>query len=244
LFLLFLYFVYFFSHVYSPVTLTSTLLPRASLSEADAAAMLALFDLYYENVRPERFRADLAEKEWVVLLRDGGRIAGFSTARLIEAAGRRAVFSGDTIVARDYWDRPELPRAWGRFVMSMAPIWWFLISKGVRTYLYLPLYFRDFWPRHDRATPADAQSTIDAFARAKYPAEYRDGLIRCSEPHGNLRPEFAAIPSHRAVDAHARFFVERNPDFARGTELACLAEVREENLTPAARRMVGLARVR
>ena len=225
------------------MSLTSAVIERSGLSDGDVRAMFELFETMYEHVSEPRFRADLAEKEWVVILRDGKRIVGFSTARMISAAGTKAIFSGDTIVAREHWDSLELPRAWGRFVMSMAPVSWFLISKGVRTYLYLPLYFNAFWPRHDAATPPGEQRRLDAFARSKYPDEYRDGLISFREPHGNLRPEFAAIPAHRESDPHARFFLDRNPDYRRGTELACLAEISESNLRPAARRVLGLRKL-
>ncbi len=225
------------------MSITSAVINRTALTERDGAEMFELFETMYENVSRPRFHADLAEKDWVVLLRENDRIAGFSTARRIDVAGTKALFSGDTIVAREHWDSLELPRAWGRFVIGMAPVWWFLISKGVRTYLYLPLYFNEFWPRHDAPTPPDAQRRLDSFARSKYPDDYRDGLISFREPHGNLRPEFAAIPAHRESDPHARFFIERNPDYRRGTELACLAEISEANLRPAARRVLGLRRL-
>ncbi len=223
--------------------LTSAVADRASLTERDGAEMFGLLETMYENVSRTQFHADLAEKEWVVLLRDSDHIVGFSTARMIEAGGVKAVFSGDTIVSREHWDSLELPRTWGRFVMSMAPVRWFLISKGVRTYLYLPLYFNEFWPRHDAATPPEPSRLIDAFARSRYPGEYHDGLVAFREPHGNLRAEFAAIPPHREADPHARYFLDRNPDYRRGTELACLAEISEANLRPAARRVLGLRKL-
>jgi hypothetical protein len=213
---------------------------RKTLGDADIASMFAVFKTVYDNVSLDRFKTDLAEKEWIVLLRDDDRVAGFTTARILKVGGEKAVFSGDTVVDPAHWDSLELPRAWGRFVMSMEPVWWFLISKGVRTYLYLPLYFREFWPRHDQPMPADVRERLDTFARAKYPKEYDAGrgLIEFAKPHGNLKPAFAEVPAHRADDAHVRYFLERNPNYRKGTELACLARVSRNNLTPAAVRVL------
>ncbi|MCY2962649.1 MAG: hypothetical protein NT069_03200, partial [Planctomycetota bacterium] len=84
------------------MTLAARIIPPAALSSADRDAMYALMDRHYENMRRPRFEADLAEKDWVILLVDDqtGLVCGFSTQRLITVAvnGRpvRCVFSGDT----------------------------------------------------------------------------------------------------------------------------------------------------
>lgn len=49
------------------------LVARAELREADVLRMYRLLDRHFAGVDPEGFRADLAGKDWVVLLEDGGR---------------------------------------------------------------------------------------------------------------------------------------------------------------------------
>ena len=48
-----------------------------------------------------------------------------------------------------------------------AEFYWFLISKGYKTYRFLPLFFREFYPRHDAPTPAWAKEILDALGRHK-----------------------------------------------------------------------------
>lgn len=225
--------------------------PEALGPEAKAQ-MLALMEAHFEGVEASAFEADLAEKAWVVLLRDlQGRIQGFSTLMILEAevGGQavRAVFSGDTIVAKEVWGPPTLPATWGRFVFQLAeeagdrPLYWFLISKGVRTYRYLPLYFHRFWPRPGEPTPAFEGQLLAQLARAKFGARYDEarGLVRAKVGGDRLKAELAEVPEGRLGDPHVAFFLEANPRYAEGDELACLAELSEANLTSAARRVRG-----
>jgi hypothetical protein len=150
----------------------------------------------------------------------------------------RAVFSGDTIIARSHWGEQELGRAWGHFVAELraeeseVPLYWFLISKGYRTYLFLPLFFHQFFPRYDQVTPAREQKILDALARTRYGNFYvrESGLIVFPESHGNLSRDLAEIPAHRLRSPHVRFFLSRNPRFAEGQELACVAEISAANM--------------
>lgn len=223
-----------------------------ALSPAERARMLALMQAHFEGVEAAAFFQDLEEKAWVVLLRDPeGVVQGFSTLRLlhVEVAGKpvRALFSGDTIVAREVWGPPALPATWGRFVFELAsqqgegPLYWFLISKGVRTYRYLPLYFHRFWPRPEGGDAGFEGEVLDALATAKFGTRYdpKAGVVRAKPGGDRLRPELAEVPEGRLNDPHVAFFLAANPGFAEGDELACLAELSEANLTAAARRVRG-----
>ena len=83
---------------------------RESLTEAQRAQMLALMQLCYAGVSPERFAQDLDGKQYVILLhaRRGAELVGFSTLRVSEerAAGRvvEVVYSGDTVIHPDCGD--------------------------------------------------------------------------------------------------------------------------------------------
>jgi hypothetical protein len=224
--------------------LFSETVPVEQLSMTEKDAMYALLAENYENVNRPCFEADLFEKDCAILLRDAQdhAVRGFSTQKVmrfqVDGQTMRAVFSGDTIIARSHWGEQELGRAWGHFVSDLraeepeVPLYWFLISKGYRTYLFLPLFFRQFFPRYDEVTPARQQKILDALAGIRYPDYYvrESGLIVFPESHGNLIPELAEIAPHRLRNPHVQFFLSRNPRFAEGHELACLAEISAENM--------------
>ena len=104
-----------------------------------------------------------------------GTVRGFSTQRVlaatVEGTRVRAIFSGDTVIDRAYWGEQELVRGWSRFAGAVraeapeTPLFWFLISKGYRTYLYLPLFFARYFPRHDAPTPPFEQAGFVEVAR-------------------------------------------------------------------------------
>ena len=219
------------------------------LDEAGRDEMFALLSRHFEGVSFERFGRDLEEKHWVLRVSRDGRLVGFSTLRIVQrldlGGPMHVVYSGDTIVEPDAWGAPVLARAWIALVRRLqatvpdTPWYWLLLSSGFRTYRHLPLFWRQFWPRHDRATPPEAASLLTAFARGQYGRAFDEaaGLVRFPEPQ-RLRGPLATVPAGRLGDPHVRFFLERNPEHRRGDELVCLTEVSESNLTAAGRRMV------
>jgi len=223
--------------------LQSRIVPVAQISERDVRSMYEIFARHYDCVSYDRFQLDLAEKDCVLLLRNlDSQICGFSTQKLLRVmiggVPVRAVFSGDTIVDRSYWGEQELGRCWCRYVSSLfadepdVPLYWFLISKGYRTYLYLPLFFETFYPNCHTATPLFEQQALDTLAAAKFPGCYRPdtGVIHFRESQGQLKPQLATIPERRLRNPHVRFFLDRNPGFASGCELACIAEISPSNM--------------
>jgi hypothetical protein len=238
-----------------PGRLRTEIVPVAALPEPEARGLFALFARHYEHVDWPRFRADLAEKDCVILLREAatGQVRGFSTQQVLDlaVAGERlrALFSGDTIIDPAFWGDQELVRGWCRFaggVRAAAPgtrLFWLLISKGYRTYLYLPLFFKAYYPAPDRRTPAFEQDLMDVLARRKFGHHYdRDaGLLVFPDRRGNLTPALAAIPEARRADPRVRFFLARNPTYALGTELVCLAEIAPANMRSIAARALAEA---
>jgi hypothetical protein len=88
--------------------------------------------------------------------------------------------------------------------------------------------FPEHWPRHEQDTPADRQALLDAFAQTSFSDAYDpdSGLLRFPESAGQLREGVAAACSTLiAGNERVRFFVERNPDWASGVELACVASM-------------------
>lgn len=221
--------------------LRSEIVPRHALGSSDVDRLYELFTAYYHHVERAAFERDLGAKEWVIrLVDDAGGVAGFTTFALYEpeVAGRRVrvAFNGNTVVAPEHWGQQELVRAWTRFMAARkaeepaTPVYWYLIASGYRTYLYLPLFYREFYPCHGRPTPAFEQALLDVLGRRLYPTEYRDGVIRPARPRECLRDDLAVPPPHKLRKPHVRFFVERNPGYRRGDELACVAEFALANI--------------
>ncbi len=232
--------------------LVGSVVPIARLSARDVEALFAVFCRLYENVTERAFETDLNEKDWILLLRDtdDGEIRGFSTLlRLeVEVGGESlaVIFSGDTGIDPAFWGGQALVRTWAHFMGELRAhdpsrrLFWFLISKGYRTYLYLPFFFHRFYPRLDVPTPPFEQALIDALARSRYPRHFNPatGVIEFDVSHGHLIPAIADTPDHRRDHPHVRFFLERNPGYAQGNELVCVAELSPDNMRGVARRML------
>jgi hypothetical protein len=218
--------------------------------------MYALLETYFCGTTRPRFEEDLHEKETVILLRDAasGRICGFSTLMRMRAPidGKdvEAFFSGDTIVDRDFWGETLLSRMWGRTVFAEADriaaerpeasIYWFLICSGYKTWRFLPVFFREFYPNVRAATPPHVRRIIDELGARKFGDEYlpASGVVRfrAATP---LRHGVANVTDERRRDPQVAFFARINPGHADGDELACLAELSRANLTRAALRMIA-----
>lgn len=235
--------------------LSGEVLPINALHPDDCSQMLGLLERHFSNVCPTAFAADLAEKSVAILIREpaAGRIVGFSTLMRIDTiwAGEPvcAFFSGDTIVDRAHWGSSLLSRLWARHIFALAASAgvarprWFLICSGYKTYRFLPLFFRRFYPAYSAPTPPDEQALLDHLAHRKFSAEYHPaaGIVRLRRATP-LRPEVAPLTPARRRDPHVAFFETANPGHAAGDELACLTELTIENLTPAGRRTLGLER--
>ena len=233
--------------------LTGDIVKIGDISSGDAEKMFRLLSAHFDGVLLPNFLADLKEKHGAIILRDKetGEIAGFSTLLVLETAvdGEqvKAVFSGDTIVERSHWGETELGRLWLKFVFDFmesnpgGKLYWFLISQGYRTYSYLPNYFNEFYPRHDKTAPPFEQKVLDALASEKFPGEYdaKTGIIRFKTPRDHLKPELSQINEKRLKNPHVRFFAEKNPFHHLGDELACIAPLAKENFKPVAYRVMN-----
>jgi len=220
------------------------------LSPAIREAMFGVHARHFANVCRERFMADLDEKDWVILLRKrGGGIAGFSTQKLMQPAGAsgaaRFLFSGDTVVEREHWNTPFIAGCFGHLMLKLmdrygeGDLYWFLISKGFRTYRFLPVFFNRFWPAPDRETPGAMAALLSAAATRRYGEAFdpASGLIRI-QGGDHLSSELADVPHARLHDPHVAFFLKCNPHYAQGDELACLAPIRLDNLNAYAQRVI------
>jgi hypothetical protein len=225
------------------------LVPRSELTAAHEDEMFQLLAQHFDGVTRGQFARDLAEKNLALLLRRSDQLVGFSTQLACTTRFKEErvniIYSGDTIVTPGAWGTTALPRAWVAGVNALKATlppgrcFWLLLTSGFRTYRFLPVFWREFFPRFDMPTPPEIQCLLRQVANERFGAQFNpdSGIVRFSHPQ-RLRASLQTIPPGREHDFHTAFFLERNPGHARGDELVCLAELCPENLTAAGRRMM------
>ena len=227
--------------------------PTKTLAAVDRDEMFDLLSRYYLGVTEADFARDLAGKEHVMLLREGiGRVVGFSTLLrfdLATCAGTvRGIFSGDTIVEESYRRTLGFATELAHYLedtrrtSSGKRTFYFLISKGWRTYRILPFLFKDFHPTYRATMPREHREVRDAFGNWKYPREYdpRTGRIVFDHETQRIRSESAEAFDPRRNDPHVAFFFQANPHYLRGDELVCVAEVTPDNYTEGLTRLIAV----
>ncbi|MFZ5952227.1 MAG: hypothetical protein ACOYXC_16105 [Candidatus Rifleibacteriota bacterium] len=229
--------------------LTGIIAPAATISETQRREMFALMHQFY-LADETAFYHDLQNKHKIILLHDQEqKLQGFTSARLfdleIKNGSIKILFSGDTIIHPDFWGTLELPRIWGRLMLDTIneihgiPLFWFLISSGYRTYRFLPAYFHEFFPRHDAQTPAEMQNILDAAATFLFGSRYEpsSGIIKLEHPTP-LREVIAPPGEERRKNPHIDFFLNRNPGYVNGEELACITQLGVDNIKPFVKRLL------
>lgn len=223
--------------------LHSRVIERDSLGPDDRRLMYDLYRRYYGASDYALFNSDIDEKNQVIVLHDETqRLVGFSTLLLMEfefdGMPRRAIFSGDTIIHHDYWGTQALSLAWCRQAGHIktqrpdVPLYWFLIVKGYRTYRYLPLFARKFYPSWRHETPRDISAMMALLAEKKFGGAYcpETGIIHFENSKGHLKEGWADIPQHVLNHRDVKYFLDRNPNYHKGDELVCFAELSQANL--------------
>lgn len=215
------------------------------LNESLHEEMYQLMQANYQDVNRKQFHFDLSKKQYAGLLFDDNRILrGFTTYALNpNQSGTEEysiLFSGDTIISPEYWGTIELIRGWCLSVASIiktnpAKNWyWFLLSKGHRTFMYLPLFFKEYYPciDADKKSQEELFKLLEEMATHIYPELYKkgSGIIQFPLDGGELKSELAQATFDKASKQQVRWFLEKNPGFYKGDELICLCKIEPENM--------------
>ncbi len=209
------------------------------LSEALKRDMFSLFEKYYDYVDFDRFLTDLNEKTHVFFFYEQGtkRLVGFSTIfrkEIPEIASGLFLFSGDTVIHEDYWGSKALQKSFFWFILESKivsirrPVYWMLMSKGVKTYLMMRKNFPASYPNYREKTPKEFKRVQNAFYQLKFPKHFKaeSGLIVFEEKAGSVKTDSHFKPKEKTEDPEANFFYQKNPGFENGEELACICEIR------------------
>ena len=231
--------------------LNSKIVKRQDLLQEEKDLMLSLMQRYYVNVSSEDFNKDLAQKDYVILLyNEQCKAVVFSTFFSFDfvynKTTNRIAFSGDTIIDPDYWGSLSLPLAFGqlmRLVKKQYPqqdLYWLLISKGIRTYRFLPVFFRRYYPSCNGANAPELKGMMDELASDMFNESYdsQAGIVRAVQGSQFLKKHMTSQNYIERNDPHISFFYEKNPGHGRGDELVCLLKFEDDNLRPYIRKQL------
>ncbi|HQU71172.1 MAG TPA: hypothetical protein PLG66_02695 [Calditrichia bacterium] len=225
------------------MTLSGEIINLSALPPATKEAMFALMTRHYDNVSREKFARDLSEKDGVLLFQDEeGQLGGFTTFLVMNTRCQggpcRVLYSGDTIIEKQHWGQMILFRTFAALLHRLLeegekPVYWFLLSKGIRTYLMLPLYFKRFFPAWQAHGEDPEVRILHQLARDRFGNLFlpEQGVVRFDPPAEYLKAELAEIPAEKLTNKHVQFFLQRNPGYVRGDELACITRVAWDNFT-------------
>jgi len=218
--------------------------PIQGITVTHIKQMYDLYASFYENTALDVFLQDLSKKSGVILVtrKSDEKVVGFSTLTCfdIEVEGRnaRGIFSGDTIIEPAYWGNNALAATFHRRVVierikkPFTPFYWFLISKGYKTYLLLANNFYNYYPnvnggdaRYRRVTEAYCNALFpEAFDRERMVLDFGHDYVRLKGDVAEITPEL------KAANPHIAFFDRINPEWRRGTELPCVGSVDYESV--------------
>lgn len=207
-----------------------------SITVSHIKQMYDLYAAYYENTSLDIFLNDLSKKTGVILVvrKADDKVVGFSTQTVytLKIDGRtvRGVFSGDTIIDQRYWGNNKLGVEFYRFLLReklkrpFTPFFWFLISKGYKTYMLMTNNCYKYYPNvsgnkeeYRRITQAYCEQLFpEAFDKERMLLDFGDQYVRLKESIADITPEMAA------ANPKIAFFEKMNPTWRRGTELPCL----------------------
>jgi hypothetical protein len=230
--------------------MNTEIIALTALQELLIQQMYRLYAFYYGGTDEAQFLLDLKKKNYVLLLWSvevgEKHLVGFSTQALIdfEFQGKRelAIFSGDTIIDHRYWGDQALPKAFCEFAALLkrktpdTSLFWFLISKGHRTYRYLNAFAHAYFPHPLRRDINLLQQRSALVARLLFGEKFNatTGIVHFAESAAFLKPEWHVESTKAMSSAKSalaiKHFEALNPGYQNGDELVCMTELSSMNL--------------
>ena len=210
------------------------------ITDEDINTMHRVFVKYYHNADYKTFVKDLKKKTGAILLKriNDGTIVGFSTIGLIEKTIDRkrclGIFSGDTIIEKEYWGLPNLQTAFLRFLIKTriknptVNFYWFLITKGFKTYLLMANNWLYYYPRYDKKEDEKRKKIVKTFSDHLFEGFYdeKTGLLKFGDGYQRLKDDVAEITDEmKRKYPKIAYFEQVNPTWREGTELPCIGDI-------------------
>lgn len=218
--------------------------PISSVTVSHIKQMYELYSQYYENTSLDIFLSDLSKKSGVIIVerKADDRLVGFSTQTFfdlkVDGKRVRGIFSGDTIIEKEYWGNNALANTFYRRLIierikrPLVPFYWFLISKGYKTYLLMTNNFYNYYPNVN-GKDEKYRAITEAYCQQLFPDAFdrNNMLLDFGEDYVRLKGEVADISTElTSTNPHIAFFEKVNPSWRRGTEVPCLAACDYESL--------------
>ena len=185
-------------------------------------SMFLLMKNHYENMKKDKFLKDLYDKN--------------------------NVFFFFSIIEKGFSWGIEFQKEWIKYCLLESEknmknglkTYWFLISKGIKTYMYLPTYFKKFSPKADYTENEMEKKIKDIYAEKIYGNRYNkeNGIVKNDGTNDFLRENVVVLSEKQLKNKNVQFFLEKNPSYQKGDELVCLAEISFENLTNLGKRVL------
>lgn len=221
-------------------SLSNQLIRKNELSEQDITAMYQLMDSFYENITPKEFLRTLAKKDYIFLVKDQfAFIQAFTTLQLLHIPGRKqkvyGILAGDIITHKDYVeDRNIFTEALMEYQLrqkKQKDSYIFLTCKDCWTFKIFQESFTRCYPNKNEEMPLQVKKLINSFGEYYYSQEYESatGIIKHSCFPRKIKESRLKKMEKTLSEEERAFFVHKNPEYKKGYDLICVAELPVEN---------------
>jgi hypothetical protein len=203
----------------------------------------------FYDVQRDYAERELRGRQRIALFRMNDALLGMVSLDVFDAEfrGRRVtVISTAHVLLRENWRGRNLLQKLGfrtflreRLRHPLRPIYWFFDTSSYKSYLLLPRNFDEYWPRHDRPTPAPQAELMNVLASRVYgPAWLPDRGIVIRSGQKRMRETAAPLILARDSDPNLEFFARANPGHSEGDMLVCLCPLSLGNWLSLARNLL------
>ncbi len=219
------------------MSLRCDVLPADTVSPETARDMWRLFDRYYSGIGPERFESDFRAKDTVFVIRDGIRVVGFNSLKIVPIDGLRVMYAGDMLIAAEVRGLASAAffRAWAAALWKKCD-WWCALASGPRTFRIPYVMFNRVTPNEIEDETPEETALRHQLARREYGTAYdaRTGVVRLPGAYVQKGADAEVREDYPLDD----FFKTRNPGWIQGDELVSLVCLHPENWSRRARRLL------
>ncbi len=223
--------------------------PTQELGESDWEELLPFFRETYE-IDMDGLRASILNRTDLLRVREraSGRLVGTTAFGVVSVtlpggASARVFYGGDVLLLPHLRGSGLVQEMAARIVLAELLRHPFTTHYGVGValthYMYLGVVrsFTDAWPRAGHDTPPEIRFVMETVGRMAYPSTWRSADEPVEVGRRGRGREFE-ITQEMMEAPDMRFFVERNPGYARGTALPFLVKIDAKNLIALAVRSV------